>query len=314
MGAPLSDSPMEFHLKKVLKTLLLSTAEPVSIKDIQAVIARYHEQREKEAVREAALAGTSEAGPVVAEATPPPLDESAPTATPSQEELTLSDPDTQRVIRDIIEQVPTLLTATQIREAVDALNAEMTEAGEVTRVLQGPEGFKLVISPAFADWVRLLRNEAKPRRLSQAQLETLAVVAYRQPVTRAELEALRGVSADSALAHLQDLDLIQVTGRADLPGRPIQYGTTAKFLDFSGVKTLSELPASDVLTPAQINEWIARATNPDAKPPGDVAMGLPDEKPIAAAQLELAPEPETAAAAEAPAPLEESVSEEEKPV
>lgn len=277
---------MEFNLKRVLKTLLLSTSEPVSIRDIQAVIARYHEQREKEAAREAAAAGEAPATPV----------------TPA-DELPLNDPDRQRVIRDIIDQVPTLLTATQIREAVEALNAQMAEDGEVTRILQGPEGFRLVIAPAYAEWVRLLRNDPKPRRLSQAQLETLAVVAYRQPVTRAELEALRGVSADSALAHLQEIELVMVTGRADLPGRPIQYGTTAKFLDFCGVKTLSELPASDVLTPAQINEWIARATNPAAKVT-DAAMGLPDEDApppvVPPAQLELGeivspPEPEAQA-------------------
>lgn len=277
---------MEFNLKRVLKTLLLSTSEPVSIRDIQAVIARYHEQREKEAAREAATAGEAPATPV----------------TPA-DELPLNDPDRQRVIRDIIDQVPTLLTATQIREAVEALNAQMAEDGEVTRILQGPEGFRLVIAPAYAEWVRLLRNDPKPRRLSQAQLETLAVVAYRQPVTRAELEALRGVSADSALAHLQEIELVMVTGRADLPGRPIQYGTTAKFLDFCGVKTLSELPASDVLTPAQINEWIARATNPAAKVT-DAAMGLPDEDApppvVPPAQLELGeivspPEPEAQA-------------------
>ena len=249
-------APMEFNLRKVLKTLLLSTSEPVSIKDIQAVISRYHEQREKDAAREAAASGETPATP-----TPP-------------DELPLQDPERQRVIRDIIDQVPTLLTATQIRETVEALNAEMAESGDITRILQGPEGFRLVISPDYADWVRLLRNEPKPRRLTQAQLETLAVVAYRQPVTRAELEALRGVSADSAIAHLLDIELIQVTGRADLPGRPIQYGTTSKFLDFSGLKSISELPASDVLTPKQINDWIARAT---AAKPEDAEVGLPAE-------------------------------------
>lgn len=260
---------MEFNLRKVLKTLLLSTSEPVSIKDIQTVISRYHEQREKEAARDAAINGET----------------AAPQPVSPPDELPLHDPERQRVIRDIIDQVPTLLTATQIRETVDALNAEMAESGDITRILQSAEGFRLVVAPEYADWVRLLRNEPKPRRLSAAQLETLAVIAYRQPVTRSELEALRGVSADSALAHLLDLELILVTGRADLPGRPIQYGTTAKFLDFCGLKTLSELPASDVLTPKQINDWIARAT---AVKPEDTDMGLPAESatpPVA--QLEL---------------------------
>lgn len=253
---------MEFNLKKVLKTLLISTSEPVSIKDIQAVITRYHEQRDK-----VADDGAEEnSGPEIAEAVP---------VVNEPEEVGVDAEATQRVIEDIINQVPTLLTATQIREAVDALNHEMSEAGEVTRILQGPEGFRLTIAPEYAEWVRLLRNDPKPMRLSQAALETLAVVAYRQPATRSEIESIRGVSADSALNRLIDLELVIVTGRADLPGRPIQYGTTEKFLDFCGLKTLGDLPASDVLSPSQISEWIARATNPVKVSARDV--GLADD-------------------------------------
>jgi segregation and condensation protein B len=89
------------------------------------------------------------------------------------------------------------------------------------------------------------------------------------------MEAIRGVSVDSALNRLLELELVSITGRADLPGRPIQYGTTDKFLDFTGLRTLGELPASDVLSPAQISEWITRATTPVAV--GDAEMGLPLE-------------------------------------
>lgn len=239
---------MEFNLKKIIKALLLSTSESVSIKEIQKVVQRYHAQ---------ATSATSEERP---EGAPPEVATPAPV---------------QEVIHDIIDQVPTLLTATQIREAVDALEAEMREANDACRILQGPEGFRLVISPAYSDWVRLLRGEPRPQRLSAAALETLSIVAYRQPVTRSEMEAIRGVSVDSALQRLQELELVAVTGRADLPGRPIQYGTTDKFLDFAGLRTLGELPASDVLSPAQISEWIARATTPVQV--GDAEMGLPLE-------------------------------------
>jgi segregation and condensation protein B len=240
---------MEFNLKKIIKALLLSTSEAVSIKDIQKVVQRYHAQ----AVHE-----KSEEG-----------------ATPSNEAPAPSEAPVQEVIQDIINQVPTLLTATQIREAVDVLEAEMRDANDSARILQGPEGFRLVISPAYADWVRLLRGEPRPQRLSPASLETLSIIAYRQPVTRPEMEAIRGVSVDSALNRLLELELVAVTGRADLPGRPIQYGTTDKFLDFTGLRTLGELPASDVLSPAQISEWITRATTPVAV--GDAEMGLPLE-------------------------------------
>jgi segregation and condensation protein B len=255
---PVSDNPIfktflpvEFNLKKIIKALLLSTSEAVSIKDIQKVVQRYHAQ--------ASADTTEERVPVEGQ------DSSTPAAQPVQE-----------VIQDIIDQVPTLLTATQIREAVDALESEMRDANDSCRILQGPEGFRLVISPAYADWVRLLRGEPRPQRLSPASLETLSIVAYRQPVTRSEMEAIRGVSIDSALNRLLELELIAVTGRADLPGRPIQYGTTDKFLDFTGLRSLGELPASDVLSPAQISEWITRATAPVVV--GDAEMGLPLEE------------------------------------
>jgi len=240
---------MEFNLKKIIKALLLSTSEPVSIKDIQKVVQRYHAQAVHEKSEEA--------------------------ATPTTEAPAPSEAPVQEVIQDIINQVPTLLTATQIREAVDILEAEMRDANDSARILQGPEGFRLVISPAYADWVRLLRGEPRPQRLSPASLETLSIIAYRQPVTRPEMEAIRGVSVDSALNRLLELELVAVTGRADLPGRPIQYGTTDKFLDFTGLRSLGELPASDVLSPAQISEWITRATTPVTV--GDAEMGLPLE-------------------------------------
>lgn len=243
---------MEFNLKKVLKALLASTSEPLSIKEIQSVVMRFRENREK-----------AESG----------------NAAPEQE-----------FIRDILDQVPVLLTATQIREAVEELNREMEDSGDVTRILFGAEGFRMTIAPAYAEWIRLLRDDPRPQKLTQAALETLAIVAYRQPVTRAEMEAIRGVSADSALARLLELELVEISGRADLPGRPSQFSTTPKFLDFVGLRTLSELPESDVLSPAQISAWIERARNPALT--GTAAVGLPaePENSVPAAQSELPPQ------------------------
>lgn len=237
-------------MKKILKAMLSSTSEPLSIKDIQAVITRYHEQREKQ-----------------------------PTGTrkDSENDGNADDAGTpeQALIQDIINQVPTLLTATQIREAVAELNREMEDFNDVTRILQSPEGFRMTIAPDYAEWIRLLRNDPRPQKLTQAALETLAVIAYRQPVTRGEMEAIRGVSVDSALSRLLDLELVAVSGRADLPGRPSQFSTTPKFLDFVGLQTISELPESDVLSPAQISAWIERAKNPTKATAADV--GLPDD-------------------------------------
>ena len=237
---------MSFNLKKILKSLLFSTSQPLSIKDIQAVVARFHDEA---SAAEKAAAGQQQ----------------VPDVLPDEE---------QTVIEDIIAQVPTLLTATQIREAMDAIAAELDEAGEVFRLVQSSSGFKFVISKEYSNWVRLLRNDPRPQKLSRAAMETLAIIAYRQPVTRAEIEAIRGVGADSAITRLAEKDLIYVSGRADLPGRPIQYSTTQNFLDYAGVNSLDELPASDVLSPTQISEWIRRASAPA---PRDGDVGLPSE-------------------------------------
>ena len=120
--------------------------------------------------------------------------------------------------------------------------------------------------------MRLLRNEPPPVKLSPSSLETLAVIAYRQPVTRAEIEQIRGVSADAGLAKLLERDLVYIVGRADLPGRPIQYGTTEAFLEFTGIKSIDELPSSDVLSPRQIDAWLQTSNAPRAA--SDADMGL----------------------------------------
>lgn len=248
---------MQFNLKKILKALLFSTSEWLSIKDIQAVIARYHEENERFDSEEEAA------------------DSAAFKPSDSNSQGAQSE---QALMKDLMAQVPTLLTATQIREAMDEIAGELQESGEVYKLLQGPNGFKLSISPDYADWVRLLRNDPRPQKLKQAALETLAIIAYRQPVTRAEIEAIRGVSADSAIARLTDRDLIYIVGRADLPGRPLQYATTPHFLEFIGVTSIEELPASDVLSPNQISEWIRRASNPAAVKNEDVGLSGEDKK------------------------------------
>jgi segregation and condensation protein B len=120
-----------------------------------------------------------------------------------------------------------------------------------------------------------LRNEPPPVKLSQSAMETLAVIAYRQPVTRAEIEHIRGVSAEAGINRLLERELVYIVGRADLPGRPIQYGTTEAFLEFVGAKSLDELPASDVLSHRQIDQWLQTAMGGHRL--SDREMGLAEE-------------------------------------
>ncbi|WOO41592.1 SMC-Scp complex subunit ScpB [Rubellicoccus peritrichatus] len=241
---------MVFNLKKILKALLFSTSEPLSIRDIQAVITRYHEQADDEPEEEPIVEGAPQSG--------------------ESEQVELD---------GIMRQVPSLLTATQIRDGMDAIAQELIDKDDVYRLVQGPAGYRLTTAPEYADWVRLFRKEPKPMKLSQAAMETLAIIAYRQPVTRAEMEAIRGVSIDSALNKLLELELAHIVGRADLPGRPIQYGTADKFLEYTGTRSIEELPASDVLSSGQITEWIRKATNRE-EPISDTDVGLPASEPI----------------------------------
>jgi len=258
---------MAFNLKKVLKALLLSSSQPLAIKDIQAAFTRFHDQDSLP------LTDPTEVEPGAAAA---PAGEAAEVpAVPAAEEVAeiIAEPPEDA---ELYQDVPSLVTATQIREVLDEIAAELRAADDGLLLIEGSSGYRLVTHPRFARWVRILRSEPPPLKLSQSSVETLAIVAYRQPVTRGEIETIRGVSAEAGVNKLLERELIYVVGRADLPGRPIQYGTTDKFLEFVGIKSLDELPASDVLSTRQIDEWLANAMNPAKL--GDTDMGLSDEE------------------------------------
>ncbi len=210
---------MAFDLIRVLRALLFASPGPLSVRDVQAVFTRYHDQSRPEA------------------------DDSE-----GVNDLVLVSPS----------EVPSLVTASQVRDSMESIGRQLDEQKEVFRLQETHQGFRLVTSNDSAEWVRLLRNAPKPARLSRAALETLAIVAYRQPVVRAEIESIRGVSADNALSRLLERELIRIIGRAELPGRPLQYGTTESFLELVGVRSLEELPASDVLSTREIDEWLRK--------------------------------------------------------
>ncbi len=136
------------------------------------------------------------------------------------------------------------IVATLLEELREELNAR-SELPYLLREIAG--GYQLVSKPEFAPFVRRLFQIKKSNRLSKALIETLAVIAYKQPVTRAEVEAIRGVSVSYAFDQLQEKRLIKIVGIADLPGRPKLYRTTDEFLISFGLKSLKELPSLDEL-------------------------------------------------------------------
>ena len=133
-----------------------------------------------------------------------------------------------------------LSTLGELQQQIDA-------SERAFQLIEQVNGWALVSRAEFAPWVRKLFPEAKPTRLSGPALETLAIIAYRQPVTRSDIEAVRGVAVDGVMAVLLDRSLVRISGRADVPGRPLLYSTTGYFLEHFGLKSTGELPNADEL-------------------------------------------------------------------
>ena len=144
-------------------------------------------------------------------------------------------------------QLAGLEDGTQARTFVRRLNSKYDRHGIAFRVEEVAQGFQLLTRPQFGPWLRRLRQTPLEVRLSSPALETLAVVAHRQPVLRAEIEAIRGVQSGEMLKQLMELDLVRIVGRSPELGRPFLYGTTKKFLQVFGLKNLDELPRADLL-------------------------------------------------------------------
>ena len=132
--------------------------------------------------------------------------------------------------------------AKEIRAAIDELNAEYEERGSAFSVVEFGGGWQIATRPDYAPLIQQLYRGRRYVRLSRAGLEVLAIIAYRQPITRMEIEEIRGVQASGVLSTLMERSLVTVLGRADTVGNPILYGTTREFLDHMGLKGLHNLP------------------------------------------------------------------------
>ena len=149
---------------------------------------------------------------------------------------------------------PPAVTPDDVLGSIEELNRDYERTGRAMRIVRVAGGYQFATKTEFAPWLgRMLREKAK-RKLSLSALETLAVIAYKQPVTKPEIETIRGVNADYVLHTLLQRSLVAIVGRAATPGRPLLYGTTKEFLKHFGVNDLSELPK-----PREIDELMAEA-------------------------------------------------------
>jgi segregation and condensation protein B len=146
-----------------------------------------------------------------------------------------------------------LADGTEARTLLKQLSRRYDQRASAMQVVEVAGGVQLLTRPQLADWIRRLHGASEELRLTTPALETLSVAAYRQPVLRAEIEAIRGVQCGEILRVLMERDLLRIVGRAEELGRPFQYGTTKKFLQVFGLRRLEQLPQIDQICNVELN-------------------------------------------------------------
>jgi segregation and condensation protein B len=144
-----------------------------------------------------------------------------------------------------IQELLELSSVAEARDLVTELRSRYESLGSGLQIIEVAGGFRMVTRPELAPWLVRLQRSRTRQRLSRPALETLAIVAYRQPVSRPEIEALRGVNSEAVLEHLLERRLLRITGRKDAPGRPFVYETTREFLVAFGLRDCGDLPKVD---------------------------------------------------------------------
>jgi segregation and condensation protein B len=163
----------------------------------------------------------------------------------------------------------------EVAAALEQLKIDYVQQQRAFQLVEKAEGWQLATDPAYAQWVRELHPEPKPARLTAPALETLAIIAYRQPITRPDVEAVRGVTIDGVLQNLMERGLVKISGRAEIPGRPLLYETTQFFLDHFGLRNLDELPNVEELRTRYL-PVAPRPAPPAANEPAPQTLGKGD--------------------------------------
>jgi segregation and condensation protein B len=184
------------------------------------------------------------------------------------------EPLTARKIAALVEDV----TVADVKQAIDTWNARADAEAWSIAIEQVAGGYRLATRPEYAAYVSRLYAGRRKFRLSRAGLETLAIVAYKQPITRAEIESIRGVGSGSVLANLMERGLVEIGGKAKVLGAPFLYGTTTEFLEYLGLNTLRDLPSLEDLEALLAQEAGAESMDGDdvAAPAGELLPGGTD--------------------------------------
>ncbi len=183
----------------------------------------------------------------------------------------------------------------QVEATLQELKVEYDTQQRAFHLVEIAGGWRLVSRAAYAPWLKRLLDEARPHRLSQPALETLSIIALRQPISRADIAAIRGVEVDGVIKTLLERDLITITGKSDAPGRPMVYGTTQKFLEHFGLPSLDDMPkAAELRLQAAALKTAEEKAEKTEEQPAPVAEGqdAPAESSAPAAAVQIAEEEE----------------------
>lgn len=148
-----------------------------------------------------------------------------------------------------IAELMELDTVKPVRKAIRTLNEQYESTSRAFRIEQVAGGFQILTLPQYGDALKRLHQREIDAKLTKAALETLAIVAYKQPILRADVEAIRGVACGETIRSLMEKHLVKIAGRAEEPGRPILYGTTKRFLELFGLNSLKDLPQPENFKP-----------------------------------------------------------------
>jgi len=159
-------------------------------------------------------------------------------------------PVTLEQIKGVLETV----TVGDIRTILEQIKAEYETRNNGMNIIEIAGGYQMMTNQIYAEYVRKFYKTKHKEKLSKPALETLAIIAYKQPVTRQDIEMIRGVNSDGVVTHLVNKELIKIVGRKDVPGRPFLHGTTKQFLDYFGLKSLEDLPQLKELSEFQLKE------------------------------------------------------------
>lgn len=188
---------------------------------------------------------------------------------------------------DEIARADDMLDEDEVEAALHFLRAEYDDAERSFEIVEVAEGYQILTRPEFAPYLERFDNVPRPSRLSGPALETLAIIAYRQPIGRVEIEYIRGVGASGVMRSLQDRRLIDVVGRAEGLGRPLLYGTTSFFLEHFGFKSLEDLPRPDEL-PIVLRERIPLGPDGAEEEVAEDADALTEDAPAEDAPADVA--------------------------